>query len=73
MAKQILARKHSHKKRCNKWQTFSSQTFTQKDFNRKRVFFKICICQKMYNKKNMSINQPGYQATYETWIFGNKA
>ena len=28
---------------------------------------------KMYNKKNMSINQTGYQATYETWIFGNKA
>ena len=38
-------------KRCNKWQSLISQTFTQEKLFQKTWFFIICTCQNTYNKK----------------------
>ena len=43
-------------KRCNKWKSLISQTFTQEKIQQKTWFFIICTYQNMYNKKTCPLN-----------------
>ena len=51
MAKQILARKHSHKKRCNKWQTLAHKHSHKKILTENVFFFKFAYVKKCTIKK----------------------